>query len=461
MLINYFGAVVEMPKNKTSITTKILIKIAFISSFIFSLGVSAAQEITLENNNPISLFGIAIHQEKRFDIYVGALYAPESTSDISAMSDPYIAKRMSLKFLAKYSNRKMSRMWKQRIAMNNNKDKWRPLTKEIVQFASIFKRAMQAGDEVNIDYIPTVGTKVYLNGTSFITIEKPDFFELLLNIWIGSVPPTESFKMGISGANPDSLQSELITKFDSISPVVGRFDDDLKEPKTQVAVAQTTIPKKEVNKTIKQNTQKKQSPPKPVIKKQQPTQPKKQSPKPALSKAENTTVTSTKPVGSAVEDKKDLFKTDLGSKNISNTAPTQAKKIKTTASKPKTTPVKKQQAKPKVNKVAKLDPPEEFFDADLLAGSYTQELISTIRKYQSYPKKARAAGEQGNVTALVTIDKDGEIVEYEITERTSSRILNREVLRMIRKAAPFPKIPPELKMDQFEFEVPMNFKLAQ
>ncbi len=458
-----------MPTNKIFMTLKRTLKIVFMSSLMFSLSTSAAQEVVLDNNNPVSLFGIGIHQEKRFDIYVGALYAPASTSDVSGLTDPYIAKRMSLKFLSKYSNRKMSRMWKQRIAMNNGKDKWRPLTKEIVQFASIFKRAMQAGDEINIDYIPTIGTKVTLNGTAFITIENPEFFDLLLNIWLGSVPPTERFKIGISGGNPDNLQTELIAKFDSLSPVVGRFDDDLNKPKTQVAVAEKpkTTPRKETPAEVKKAEPKKKPESKPVAKKEQPTStPKKQESEPIANSSVNENPTSTKPSTTALVDRKELFKTDLGgNKTVSNSP---AKQSNTENSSPakkqndKPAPVQTQPAEKQPTKVAKVDPPqEEFFDADLLSGSYTQELINTIRKYQSYPKKALAAGEEGNVTALVTIDKDGEIVEYEITERAASRTLNREVLRMIRRAAPFPKIPTELEMEQFEFEVPMNFKLAR
>ncbi len=467
--------------NKITLINKVLLKITLVSAFVFSLSVNAALEVVLENNNPVNLFGIGVHQEKRFDIYVGALYAPSTVSSVSEMNDPYMAKRMSLKFISKYSNRKMSRMWKQRIAMNNSKDKWRPMTKEIVQFASIFKRAMQAGDEINIDYIPSVGTKVYLNGTEFITIENPEFFELLLNIWIGSVPPTELFKTGISGSNPDSLQSELVAKFDSLTPEVGRFDSDLSKPQTQVAST-----RKNTNRASQTNSKpaaKKETPAKkPEVKKaaEKKAEPKNTTPPPVRRQASQTNnnqapakQTTAKPeAAKSSENREDLFKTDLGAKKVTEVETKPEPKLETANNNEKantapasSAPAKTQAAKkqPEVSetKVAKLDPPEEFFDADLLSGSYTQELINTIRKYQSYPKKALAAGEEGNVTALVTIDKDGEILDYEITERAASRTLNREVLRMIRRAAPFPKIPPELELEQFEFEVPMNFKLAR
>ena len=64
-----------------------------------------------------------------------------------------------------------------------------------------------------------------------------------------------------------------------------------------------------------------------------------------------------------------------------------------------------------MTKVAKREQPEEIFDADLLSGSYTQELINTIRKFQSYPKKALKEGAEGDVTIMVTIDKAGELLD--------------------------------------------------
>ena len=433
----------------------------FISTFALFLvtlpfSTVSALETTLANGDALDLFGISIHQEQLNDIYVGALFAAENIASVNQILDPSASKRMSLKFISSYSNRKMSRLWKQRIAMNNPKSEWRPMTKEIVQFAGIFKRAMQAGDELNIDYEPVSGTSVYLNKTLFITIPNLDFYKLLLNVWVGSIPPTKNFKIGITGNNKGPLNEQLITRYENIQPELGRFDED-KIVRTKLAKAETaktdvkasTTPKKKANKNkstaqkkIKSTTQEKK---KPVISQKNKTDTDK-----VVKQLQNDLETPRTEV--EVVKPSLVINTDLG--NVAKQETT--KKAKSEPSKDKlTSPVVKE-------KVAKLDiPPEEFFDADLFSGSYTRELISSIRAVQKYPKKALIAGIEGEVTVLVKIDKWGKILENSIEQKSGSRILDRAVLKMVRKAAPFPVIPAELQAKEFEFEVPLSFTLTE
>ena len=460
------------------ISKPVTLSVLFSLLLILTPAPGHAFESKLENGSNLSLFGIGIHQEKRNDIYVGALFAPEEISETNQLLDKNISKRMSLKFISKYSNRKMARLWKQRIAMNNPKVSWRPLTKEIVQFAGIFKRAMQAGDEVNIDFIPGIGTSVYLNKTLFLTIHKLEFYELLLNIWIGSIPPTESFKTGISGNNTDYVNEKLIAQYERLQPEVGRFDPD----KVSYTQLQTKVANSSKTKSV--NSQKTTATKNKATAKKQPVN--KNIPSQALSETQqlvnnlknNLTVPRSK-----VEIEKPkiefdkLFTSDFAVttvKKASNANQTVAaisrnqstiRKLPPVIKTP-TAKVQKQDnlAKPTKakEKVAKLDLPEKgFFDADLLSGSYTLALINNIRSHQSYPKKALAAGIEGLVTIQIKIDKEGEILSKKIIRRSGSRVLDRAVLRMVRRAVPFPKIPQELDIQEFEFEVPMSFTLAK
>lgn len=420
--------------------------------------------MTLANGDNLSLFGISIHQEQRNDIYLGALFAPENTENIDQIFDLATSKRMSLKFISNYSNRKMARLWKQRIAMNNPKSDWRPMTKEIVQFASIFKRAMQTGDELNIDFEPISGTTIYLNKTLFLTIPNLDFYKLLLNVWVGSIPPTKAFKTGITGNNKGPLNEQLITHYESIQPELGRFDADITVV-TQVAKIAPPQKKstKPITKSTKTNNKKiKDKAPTPPPKTKQTVAKKK---KPIVSEKDKSETE--KVVNSLRNDLKvprtqaevikpkllidDLIKSDLdASSNNQDLKQTQPEQKKTTPS-----VVADEQ-------IAKLDISDEpLFDADLFSGSYTRELINSIRAVQKYPKKALVEGVEGEVTVQVTIDDNGEILENKIVQRSGSRILDRAVLKMVRRAAPFPFIPVELQTNRFEFEVPLSFTLTK
>jgi protein TonB len=411
-----------------------------------------ALEITLANGDNLDLFGISIHQEQLNDIYVGALFASENTTTTNQILDPANSKRMSLKFISSYSSRKMARLWKQRIAMNNAKTDWRPMTKEIVQFAGIFKRAMQAGDELNIDFAPLSGTSVYLNRTLFLTIPNIDFYKLLLNVWIGSIPPTKAFKAGITGNNKGPLNEQLITHYESIQPEIGRFDAD--------NIDKTLLAKADKPKPSTKSTTKKPSKSKKAAANKKTTQTNKTKPasKPKTKKESEKVVNQLRNDLEVPRIQVEVIKPKLKLDNLLKTDTGSAKKQQS-AVKEK---VAKKKPTPPTEKVAKLETPEEtFFDADLISGSYSRELINSIRAVQSYPKKALAKGIQGEVTVQVKIDKNGELLENKIILRSGSRILDRAVLKMIRKAVPFPQIPNELKMNEFEFEVPLNFTLTE
>ena len=116
-----------------------------------------------------------------------------------------------------------------------------------------------------------------------------------------------------------------------------------------------------------------------------------------------------------------------------------------------------EQAKLKVAETETIE--EDFFDADLLAGSYTRDLINAIRQHQVYPREALLEKREGDVTAKVTIDDEGEIVDVTLIERSGSRVLDKAASRIIKKAAPFQAIPVELNQKEFVFEVPVSFQL--
>ena len=452
-----------MPKHQLELR-----KIAIFAISIFCLTTTFIQQpkaeliASLPQGNSLKLLGIGMHQELRNDIYIGALFAPDSITSVDQLKGDEIAKRMSIRFVAKYSHRKMARHWKERLAMNNPREQWQPLTREIVGFSRIFKRSLEIGDELNIDHIPGVGTQVYLNGTLFQTIEKEGFIDLLLNVWLGTNPPTKAFKKSIRGQDAEEIQLSFETKYQALQPIPGRFDADL-APVTKVASADetanknTTQPAETKAKKPAATTTQKKTPAKKVAAKTPPPQQK----KPEQSQKK---VATTKPktnAGSSVAKKaadtvadvskvakldKDNFKPDI---SLSSTLKTE----------PKKQPVQKTASLDKPSEAAAQELEEEFFDADLISGSYTRDLLNSIRQFQQYPKKALVNGDQGDVLAKVKIDADGEIIDFSIVERSGSRVLDKAVTRMVKKAAPFQAIPKELKLQEFEFEVPISFQL--
>ncbi|MDQ7048244.1 MAG: TonB family protein [Enterobacterales bacterium] len=383
------------------------------SSFASSL------EVSLDKNTRLSLFSVAVHRESLNDIYIATLFAPNDLEDYQQLSDPSLAKRMSFKFLSRYSTRQMSRLIKQRIALNNPKSAWHPYTAQIVKIANLFKNPMQTGDQLDIDYIPSQGTKIYLNKTLFLTIPQAEVFNLLLNIWIGNIPPSESFKIAIRDHQAEDKKQALEALYQSIETEVGRFDQQKTKPKTtKVATSKVTKPKKKKVKKVS-------SLPPPIS---SPTA----KIKPPVKKAKKNVTLKAK----QVEPKKTIQKTVPLLNNSPDLAENRV---------PINIPIT----------IAKQE-----VDKDLLSGSYTQTLIAHIRKHQYYPKNALVAEVQGSVLLRITLDSEGIILTRKLMKRSGSRILDRGVLKMVNKANPFPTIPKELEVTTFVFDVPLNFTLS-
>ncbi len=377
----------------------------------------AKETVTLEDGSQVELKGIGLAQELRNDIYIGALYAPAGYESMDLIQESTTPKRISVRYIAdNYSYRNVSRHFKERIAMNSAREVWQPLTREIVTFSRLFNQNIVAGDEIILDFIPGKGTLIYLNGLLFETFENPQFFNLFLNAWIGSVPPTKAFKEGILGQLSDSEESGLLNRFAGLSPIKGRFKLEAASTDgntTQVAEAKAEPPAK--------NPQ-----PKP--------EPKKEEPKKVVAKAEPKPEPKKEPPKKVVE--KPTPKPEPQKEIAETTKPVKAE--------PKQEP-------PKVQ--------EDFIDEDLIRGSYVRDLIAEVRKNQEYPRKALLNGEQGDGLAQVTIDRAGELLDVTLSERTGSRELDKAIIKMVRKTAPFPPIPSELKDSQFMFDIPVVFQL--
>ncbi len=374
-----------------------------------SLSVMAAQTVTLENGSNLELKGIGVATEFRTETYIGALYAPVGFESIELFKDYTTPKRMVVRYIPEtYSYRKVSRHFKERIAMNNDREIWQPLTREIITFSRIFNDNFVRGDEIRLDFIPGKGTQVYLNDVLFETIENPEFFNLMLDAWTGTVPPSKAFKQGIMGELSDADVTDLKNRFTSLEPITGRFT----KPDNQVAAATRTQAKQpEVKQTPK---------PKPEPKKEVAESKPKPEPK----------------------------------KEVAESKPNPEPKKEVAESKPKPKPEPKKEvavAKPEP------EPEEDFIDEDLIRGSYVRDLIAEVRENQEYPRRALLNGDKGDGMAKITIDRAGDLVEVELTERTGSRILDKAIVKMVRRSAPFQGIPPELSEEEFTFEVPFTF----
>ncbi len=91
--------------------------------------------------------------------------------------------------------------------------------------------------------------------------------------------------------------------------------------------------------------------------------------------------------------------------------------------------------------------------------SYNQLVASHLQRFKQYPPGSKAAGEQGTSKLSFTLGRGGQVLGSRLAGSSGHPALDAETLAMVRRAQPFPSIPPELKQSSISFSVPVRFSV--
>jgi protein TonB len=122
-------------------------------------------------------------------------------------------------------------------------------------------------------------------------------------------------------------------------------------------------------------------------------------------------------------------------------------------------PAPRTSAAPKAERHASLTPSSAPAGANSAAAlaSYNQRVAAHLQRFKQYPSGARAAGEQGISRLNFTLDRSGQVLGSRLAGSSGHPALDGETLAMVRRAQPFPPMPPELKKTSMSFNVPVQF----
>lgn len=93
------------------------------------------------------------------------------------------------------------------------------------------------------------------------------------------------------------------------------------------------------------------------------------------------------------------------------------------------------------------------------SADYMLLLRAWLEKHKEYPRAARIRGQEGAAVLWFAIDPEGRILEYSIRRSSGYASLDREVIAMIKRAAPLPPMPHDMSRDRLEVVVPVQFHL--
>lgn len=135
----------------------------------------------------------------------------------------------------------------------------------------------------------------------------------------------------------------------------------------------------------------------------------------------------------------------------------------------KKTPVKKQ---PSPARVERRDTTETILSerAELSQGyvsdrgvsaqfkaSYRATISAILKRHKRYPSRALTRRQEGTVAITFIINKDGKLAGYRITHSSGHRLLDREVEKMLKRAAPFPPFPIDMAQEFIRLSLPVDF----
>jgi len=144
------------------------------------------------------LNGAGLRKKLWVEVYVGALYVQQRSSDADTLVTMPGAKRFAMHMLYDVSRSKLVNAWNEGFEDNSTPAQLAEIRDEIAAF-NAFWRDSEEGDVFILDYVPGEGTHVVFNGERVGTIAGEAFNQALLRIWLGPEPPTEDLKEGLLG----------------------------------------------------------------------------------------------------------------------------------------------------------------------------------------------------------------------------------------------------------------------
>ncbi len=90
---------------------------------------------------------------------------------------------------------------------------------------------------------------------------------------------------------------------------------------------------------------------------------------------------------------------------------------------------------------------------------YISQLTRRTGSFVTYPRLALRRNQEGTVRLNVVVSSDGVVKDVTVVERARFDALNRAAEDAIRSASPYPPIPAELALQEYQFNVPVVFRL--
>ncbi len=154
-------------------------------------GIDLPYRIQLTAGGPDLVFnGGGVRWHWFFRVYVGALYMEKNVSTARAVLADDGPKRLALYVLHDISADELLKDFNKGLHDNNTRAQLAPLAARLKTLDKLFQKVgdIKQGDRIFIDYLPSSGTRLTINGVVEGSIPGADFNRAVMRIWFGGHP---------------------------------------------------------------------------------------------------------------------------------------------------------------------------------------------------------------------------------------------------------------------------------
>lgn len=157
----------------------------------------------------LTLNGVAQFSKLSTPLYLAALSLPSKQNDAKQILKTKQWQRMDLYVLRdEWRPRQWQRQWLNDISISATPAQLEAIKDDLHHFAQLLPQPLIKNDHVSIEFYPSKGTLVKINGVLFLQTQNEWLFKRLLSIWIGELPPSRQFKQHMLGKD---IQQKWLT----------------------------------------------------------------------------------------------------------------------------------------------------------------------------------------------------------------------------------------------------------
>lgn len=148
------------------------------------------------------LNGAGIRFKAFFKVYTAGLYLGAKTNTADAVLSNTGPKRLHIQMLREIDGNELGKLFTKGMEENSTREEFSKAINGVLRIAEIFttKKRLTSGENFSIEWVPGQGTQVYVNGKAQgEPIKEPEFYTVLLKIWLGRAPADEQLRDALLG----------------------------------------------------------------------------------------------------------------------------------------------------------------------------------------------------------------------------------------------------------------------